>query len=143
MSVLRKFILEDALLKSLIATVALAVVLVGCCVAPSMGQGVTEGFTLYVTFFYPLHFLYNLQVTIHDQTGRIVGAGFSPDGSMIIIPVRTETPIIFLSAYALGYASGPLTNYVANPHFWVVAGASTIPVEIIGGDYWITINLAG
>ena len=133
---------DDSHLKSFFAVLALAFVLVGCCVVPSMGQGVTEGYTLYVSFFYPLHFLYNLQVRIQDQTGRVVGVGFSPDGSMVTIPVRTETPIIWLSAYALGYASGPLTNYVANPHFWVVAGTSVIPVEIIGGDYWITINLS-
>jgi len=129
-------------LKSLLIALVLGFVILGCSVAPSMGQGVSEGYTLYVSFFYPLHFLYNLQVTIHDQTGRIVGWGFSPDGSMILIPVRTESPTIWLSAYALGYASGPLTNYLANSPFWVVAGTSTVPVEIIGGDYWVTINLA-
>jgi hypothetical protein len=121
----------------------LALVLLGCCIVPSLGQGVTEGYTLYVTFFYPLHFMYNLQVTVQDQTGKVVGRGLSPDGSMVIIPVRTETPIVWLSAYALGYASGPLTNYYpASPQFWVVAGGSTVPVEITGGDYWITINLS-
>ena len=134
---------DDCSLKSLVLTVVLTLVVLGCCVVPSMGQGVTAGYTLYVSFFYPLHFLYNLQVTIRDQTGRVVGTGMSSDGSMLVIPVRTETAIIWLSAYALGYASGPLTNYVVNPPFWVVGGKSVIPVVSTGGDYWITINLSG
>lgn len=129
-------------LKSLVLAVVLTFVVLGSCVVPSMGQGVTAGYTLYVSFFYPLHFLYNLQVTIRDQTGRVIGTGMSSDGSMIIIPVRTERPTNWLSAYALGYASGPLTNYVANSPFWVVAGRSAVPVAITGGDYWITINLS-
>ncbi len=122
--------------------IMLALVFLGCSFVPAFGQGVTEGYTLYVSFVYPLNFLYNLQVTIRDQTGRIVGTGFSADGSMVIIPIRTETPTVWLSAYAIGYASGPLTNYVVNPPFWVVAGKSVIPVEITGGGYWITINLS-
>lgn len=139
---MHKFRRDDGALKSLVLALVLGFVILGCCVVPSMGQGVTEGYTLYVSFFYPLNFLYNLQVTVRDQTGRVVGVGLSPDGSMIIIPVRTESPIIWLSAYASGYASGPLTNYVANSPFWVVAGTSTVPVEITGGNYWITINLS-
>ena len=133
--------LDDGPLRSFVVGLVLALVVVGCSVAPSMGQGVTEGYTLHISFLYPLHFLYNLQVTIRDQTGRVVGAGFSPDGQMIIIPVRTESPIIWLSAGALGYASGPLTNWVASPRFWVIGGTSVVPVEVIGGDYWITIIL--
>ena len=121
--------------------VMLTLVFLAFSFAPAFGQGVTEGYTLHVTFVYPLNFLYNLQVTIRDQTGQIVGQGFSPDGSMAVIPVRTETPIVWMSAYAVGYASGPLTNYVVNTPFWIVAGRSMIPVEITGGDYWITINL--
>jgi hypothetical protein len=136
------FIRDGTSLKSLLLTVLLTFVLLGCCVAPSLGQGITAGYTLYVSFFYPLHFLYNLQVTIRDQTGRVLGSGLSSDGRMIIIPVRTESWTISLTASALGYASGPLTYYVVNPSFWVVAGSSGIPVAVTGGDYWITINLS-
>jgi hypothetical protein len=107
-----------------------------------MGQGVTAGYTVYVSFFYPLCFLYNLQVTIYDQTGSVVGTGMSPDGSMIIIPVRTETATISLTATASGYASGPLTNYIANPPFWPVSGNATVPVQVTGGDYWMTVGLS-
>jgi len=143
----------DGSLKSLVLTLVLAFVVLGCSVAPSMAQGVTTGYTVYVTFFYPIHFLWNLHVTIQDQTGRVVGTGFSSDGSMLIIPVRTERPTNWLSAYALGYASEPLTNWVANPHFWVVEGRSVIPVMstcalytaasgACSTDYWITITLS-
>jgi len=144
---------RDGSLKSLILTVLLTFVVLGCSVAPSMGQGVTTGYTLYVTFFYPVNFLWNLHVTIQDQTGRVVGTGMSSDGSMLIIPVRSERPTNWLSAYALGYASEPLTDWVANPHFWIVQGRSVIPVmsactlyTTFSGscstDYWITITLS-
>lgn len=129
------------MLKAAATTAVLVFAVFGLLAGPVMGQGVTAGFTVYVNFFYPLHFMYNLQVTIYDQAGRVVGSGMSPDGSSIVIPVRTESPVIALTASALGYASGPLTNYVANPHYWVVAGRSTVPVELTGGDYWITIVL--
>ena len=124
-----------------VAFVLLCFTVIGICVAPTMGQGVTTGYTLYVSFFYPLHFLYNLQVTIYDQSGTVIGHGFSADGSMIVIPVRTEAVTISLTATASGYASGPLANYLPTPGFSAVAGKSTIPVEEIGGDYWMTVVL--
>ena len=131
---------NESMLKA-VAFVLLCFTVVGICVAPTMGQGVTEGYTVYISFFYPLHFLYNLQVKIEDQTGTLVGHGFSADGSMVVIPVRTEALTISLTAIATGYASGPLTNYLPTPGFSAVSGKSTIPVEEIGGDYWITIIL--
>jgi len=120
--------------------IPLALAIVSSCVAPMGAQGVTAGFVLQVNFFYPFHFLYNLQVTVRDQAGRIVATASSPDGSMVIIPIRTETPIYWLTASANGYAGGPLTNYEANPPFRQISGMSTIPVETIGGNYWMTIN---
>ena len=119
----------------------LSCLILGGCFVPAMAGGVTAGFTVYVQFFYPFCFLYNLHVTIHDQRGRVVGTGLSPDGSMIVIPIRTETPITALTASASGAASGPLTNYFANPPFWPVSGSSTLPVEVTGGNYWLTIVL--
>jgi len=129
-------------MKLSVFAVVLTIVFLGCVVAPAFGQGVTAGYTVYVSFFYPLHFLYNLQVTIRDDTNHIVGIGLSVDGSMVTIPVRVETPTFWLSASALGYASGPLSNYEVNSPFWVVAGSSVVPVSITGGDYWITVNLS-
>ena len=124
-------------------TIALSVLLVGCCVGSVAGQGVTAGYTVYVSFFYPFHFLYNLQVTIRDQTGRILGTGVSYDGSMVVIPVRTENTTIALTASASGYTSGPLTYYYpASTNFWPIYGSSTVPVQSDGGDYWMTVNMS-
>ena len=134
--------IRGANLRGLAIAVLLSAVALGTCVAPAMGQGVTTGYTLYVNFFYPLCFLYNIQVTVYDQAGRVVGTGFSPDGSMILIPVRTENPSIALTTIASGYAAGPYANYVTSPTYWHVSGHSIVPVETIGGDYWITVNLS-
>jgi len=124
-------------------TLALSVLLIGCCMGSVAGQGVTAGYTLYVTFFYPLHFMYNLHVTIRDQTGRVIGSGISYDGSMVIIPARTETPTNFLTATVSGYGSGPLTYYYpASVSIWPIHGSSTVPVQSDGGDYWITVNMS-
>ena len=124
-------------------TIALSILLIGCCFGSVAGQGVTAGYTVYVTFFYPLHFLYNLQVTIRDQTGRVVATGISYDGSMIIIPVRTETTTIALTVTVEGYASGPLSHYYpASTSYWPIHGSSVAPVQSDGGDYWITVNMS-
>lgn len=132
-----------SLLKASTLTLALSLLLIGCTLGPVAGQGVTAGYTVYVSFFYPFRVLYNLQVTIRDQSGRVVGTGISYDGSMAIIPVRTETTTVSLTASASGYASGPLTYYYpANTSFWPISGSSTVPVQSDGGDYWVTVNLS-
>ncbi|HUK49951.1 MAG TPA: hypothetical protein VLV18_02850, partial [Terriglobales bacterium] len=127
-------------LKTNLLELSLLILVIGTCLVPIAARGVTEGFVVHLSFFYPLRFLYNIQVTIRDQTGRVVATATSPDGSAILVPIRTETPIYWLTASANGFASGPLTNYEANPTFWHISGSSTIPVETIGGDYWMTIN---
>ena len=129
-------------MKANLITLPLVALIIASCIAPIAAQGVTAGFTVYLTFFYPYRSLYNLHVTVRDQTGRIVATATSPDGSMVVIPIRTETSIYWLTASASGYASEPLAYYFANPSFWRIAGTSTIPVETIGGDYWMTITLS-
>ncbi len=130
-------------MRSSIYMITLSLLLIGVCLGGVAGQGVTTGYTVYVSFFYPFHFLYNLHVTVSDQSGRVVGQGTSYDGSMLIIPVRTESPTIALTASASGYASGPLTYYyVTSPAYWPISGTSTMPVQSNGGDYWITVNLS-
>jgi hypothetical protein len=136
-----EFYLEGGKVKVNLLMFPLMALIIASCVTPIAAQGVTAGFTVYVNFLYPLHVLYNLQVTVRDQTGRVVATAISPDGSMVIIPIRTETSIYSLTASASGYASGPLTYWVASPRFWRIGGTSTIPVQTIGGDYWITIRL--
>ena len=133
---------DDLPVKNFAVTLTLAFLVFGSCVAPIMAQGVTAGYTVYVSFFYPFCFLYNLRVTISDQTGSVVGTGTSPDGAMVVIPVRTEDATISLTATASGYASGPLTNYLPNPSFWPVSGKSTVPVQVTGGDYSMTVVLS-
>jgi hypothetical protein len=129
-------------MKALAISVALFMIALGSCVAPAMGQGVTTGYALYVSFFRPFCFLYDIQVTVYDPADRIDGKGFSPDGGIILVPVRTENPTIGFTIIASGYASGPLTSYQASPSYWVVSGHSSVPVEITGGEYWITIPLS-
>ena len=133
-------------MKSFALALTLSVVVLGCSLVPAIGQpaasGVTTGYTLFVSFFYPFHFLYNLQVTVRDQNSKVLATALSPDGSQILIPIRTESPIITLTASVTGYASGPLTYYYpASTNYWPVWGQSRIPVEVIGGDYWLTVNL--
>lgn len=123
--------------------IALSILLIGVCLGGVAVQGVTVGYTVYVSFFYPFRVLYNLHVTVTDQSGRVVGQGTSYDGSMLIIPVRTESPMIALTASASGYASGPLTYYyMTSPAYWPISGTSTVPVQSNGGDYWITVTLS-
>jgi len=129
-------------MKPSLLTLALSAILIGCSLAPVVAQGVTTGYTVYIAFFDPFHFLYNIRVTMYDQTGRIVGNGLSPDGQMIIVPIRTESPIMTLTAAASGYATGPFAGYQANPAIFAIAGSSTIPVQVNGGDYWLTIDLS-
>jgi hypothetical protein len=126
-----------------------------------MAQGVTVGFIVHIRFIYgcsatcPFAALYpfypwlsggyglsNMQVTLNDQTGRIVATGMSADGSEILVPVRTETPIYSLTARAYGYASAGQYS------FWTVNGISTIIVQTVGlyepdyvNHYWITIRM--
>jgi hypothetical protein len=133
---------------------ATSTLMIVCCLAPVMAQGVTVGYTLHVDFVYPYCWLYNLQVTFNDQTGRVVGTGLSLDGSELIVPIRMETPTITFTVRAVGYASvgsyyfWPLRTvtpgYPGSDYFWRVSGVSTILVassysQNVGGDYWITI----
>lgn len=131
-----------------VVTLAFAVLIIGSCSSSVMGQGVTTGFAIHVGFVYPYFALYNMQVTVNDQTGRIIATGLSPDGSELIIGARTEAPTYAVTVRASGYASygyypypywyafHPLTS--GNP-FWKVNGISTISVQTTGGDYWVTV----
>ena len=131
-------------MRSSIYMVALSVLLIGLCLGGVAGQGVTVGYTVYVSFFYPFHFLYNpfmLQSAINQVASLVEGTSY--DGSMLIIPVRTESLTISLTASTSGYASGPLTYYyMTSPAYWPISGTSTVPVQSNGGDYWITVNLS-
>ena len=131
----------------------LSTLIIGSFIAPVMAQGVTTGFILHVTFLYPYCNLSNMQLTLNDQTGRIIGTGMSPDGSEVIIPIRTETAIYSVTVRAFGYASiDPYHYWTGVYHSWPISGISTITLQTIGGvvttpnyrsssDYWVTIQL--
>jgi hypothetical protein len=144
------------MLKGSLIAFALSTLVIGFWMAPVMAQGVTVGYTLHVDFVYPYCWLYNLQVTFNDQSGRVVSTAMSLDGSELIVPIRMETPTITFTARAVGYASvgsyyfWPLRavtpGYPGSDYFWRISGVSTILVpssysQNVGGDYWITIEM--
>jgi len=141
---------EVSILKTIFIASVFMALIIGCCTAPVMAQGVTTGFAIHVGFVYPFCALYNMQVTLNDQTGRIIGTGMSPDGSEIIIGVRTETPIYSVTVRVSGYASFgsyPLDWWVLYPigvsnPFWPLSGTSTTIVQTTGGDYWVTVVMS-
>ena len=122
--------------ESLIA-VLLSTLVIGLVMVPVMAQwGVTAGFTVQVSFFYPcVCRLTNVQVLVSDQSGRVVAAAASPDGSMLVITFRTNTPEYWLLASATGYGS---FSYNLP---WLIHGSSIIPVQYNGGYYYATIYL--
>ena len=143
--------MKVGILKASLITSVFVALIIGCCTAPVMAQGVTTGFAIHVGFVYPYFALYNMQVTLNDQTGRIVATGTSPDGSEIIIGIRSETPIYSVTVRVSGYASfGSYPypySYVFYPIatsnlFWKLSGISTTIVATIGGDYWVTVLMS-
>ena len=137
-----------SILKTIFIASVFMALIIGCCTAPVMAQGITTGFAIHVGFVYPFCALYNMQVTLNDQTGRIIGTGMSPDGSEIIIGVRSENPISSVTVRVSGFASFGSYPYpywyvfypigASNP-FWPLSGISTTIVQTTGGDYWVTV----
>ena len=128
--------METGLLKGSLITVLLSTLIVGSFIVPAMAQGVTTGYTVQVTFFYPcVCTLTNIQVIASDQTGKPVAKALSPDGSMLLVMFRTENPAYWLIVSASGDAS--FSYY--RP--WSVHGFSVVAVQIIGGYYYATIYL--
>ncbi len=123
-------------LKGLTATL-LSTLIIGSFIVPVMAQGgVTAGFTIQVSFFYPcVCSLTNVRVVMSDQSGRAVATAVSPDGSMLVITFRSESPEYWLIASASGYGSFSYNMP------WLVHGSSIITVQNIGGYYYATIFL--
>lgn len=122
-----------AVRKRLIAFV-LSTLIIGTFVAPVMAQGFTVGYTIHINFYSYSCSLDSVQVSLYDQTGRLVGAGSSPNGGEVAVSFRTSTPIYSLNARAVGHAS--LGSYYS----WFVSGSRMINVET-GGDYWISVGM--
>lgn len=140
------------MLKGSLVGLALSIIMIGTCMVPVMAQGVTSGYMVHVDFVYPFCWLFNLQVSFSDQTGRVIGTGVSLDGSELIIPLRTESPTVTLTARAVGYASlgssyfwalrAVTPPYPGSDYYWQITGVSTILVQntsALRSDYWITL----
>jgi hypothetical protein len=126
-------------LKGIFISVVLSTLIIGTCILPVMAQGgVTRGYTIQITFFYPcMCTLTNMRVIVSDQTGKTVATSTSPDGSMLLVTFRTETPP---STYWLILnASGDASFSYYRP--WPVHGSSFVAVQMIGGYYYSTIYL--
>jgi hypothetical protein len=124
-------------LKGNLTAALLSTLIIASFIVPVMAQwGVTAGFTIQVSFFYPcVCYLTNVRVVVSDQSGRAVTSAVSPDGSMLVITFRAETPEYWLIASASGYGS---FSYNLP---WLVHGSSIITVQNIGGYYYATIFL--
>ena len=124
-------------LKGSLIAVLISALMIGSVVVPVMAQwGVTAGYTLQVNFFYPcVCTLTNVKVVVSDQSGKVVATAISPDGSMLIITFRTNTPEDWLAASATGYGS---FSYNLP---WLIRGSSIITVQYNGGYYYATIYL--
>jgi hypothetical protein len=110
--------------------------IVGSFVVPVMAQGTTIGYTAQVRFFYPCFCtLQNMRVTLSDQTGRVLATALSPDGSMVMMPVRLERPAYSLTASVSGYA------IIGQYSMWRVGGVNTLSVQTTGGEYPIIVFL--
>jgi hypothetical protein len=124
-------------LKGSLAATLISTVIIGSFLLPVMVEGgITAGYTVQVSFFYPcVCTLTNVRVVVSDQSGRAVATAVSPDGNMLVITFRAETPEYWLLASASGYGS---FSYNLP---WLVHGSSIVTVQNIGGYYYATIYL--
>jgi len=129
-------------LRASLTAVILSIIVLGSFVAPVFAQGgVTAGFTVQVSFYYLcVCSLQNVRVVVSDQTGRVVASSESPDGSMLIITFRVNTPEYWLLLNAMGYASFSYNKP------WPVRGSAIIGVQNFASPidyYYATILLRG
>ena len=111
--------------------------MIGSMLVPVMAQGVTSGYTIQVEFYSRcICYLSNMQITISDQSGRVIASGVSPDGRMVIIPFRMVTPTQWVTVHTSGYAS------IAFYRIWQISGLSMIPVNTAVDYYYVTVKVS-
>ena len=112
-------------MKASLTAALLSVIMIGLFIAPVFAQGgVTAGFTVQVNFSYLcVCSLQNVKVFVSDQTGKVVATSVSPDGSMLVITFRVNTPEYWLLLNAMGYASFSYNQP------WSVRGSAIIGVQ--------------
>jgi C4-dicarboxylate transporter len=137
----------NLLSESSVALVLFAL-MIGTCIAPVTAQSSnrpTVEFAIHVNFYYQsplLGSLSNIEITVHDQTGSVVGRTISPDGSEAMISFQTDTPVYIVTANAFGYATRQLYSSGPQYYIWPVSGVNSRMVLTVGGDYWISVKMA-
>ena len=124
-------------LKANFVAFALSTLMIASMLIPVMAQGVTVGYTIQVEFYSRcICYLSNMQITVSDQSGRVIASGASPDGRMAIIPFRTVTPTQWIIVHTSGYAN------IAYYRIWQVSGLSIVPVNTAVDYYYVTIKVS-
>jgi len=86
--------------------------------------GITAGFAVQVNFYFLcVCSLQNVKVVVSDQSGRVVATSVSPDGSMLLITFRVNSPEYWLLLNAVGYAAFSYNQP------WLVRGSAMIGVQ--------------
>jgi hypothetical protein len=108
-----------------------------CLLLPStLAQNVETTYTVHVDFYAFSCSLDIKQVSLYDQSGRLLAVGSSPYGGEIAITFTTpSTTVLSVTASAFGLAT--LGSYYS----WAVSGTRMISLGS-GGDYWITVRMS-
>jgi len=118
-------------------TLAVLLPVLFCLLIPStFAQTVQTSYTVHVDFYAYACSIDIKQISLYDQSGRLLGATSSPYGGEIAITFATpSTSSLSVTAAAFGQAT--LGSYYS----WAVSGTSTINLGP-GGDYWVTVRLS-
>ena len=121
-------------LRGKLAYLALAVLVIGTSFTPLLAQETPVVYTIHVNIICLACPLTNVQVTLNDETGRVVAERIIPTPFEITLTYSTTIPVNSLTVYASGLAS--FGSYSAR----LVSGSSIVTVGY-GGDYWTAVLL--
>jgi len=127
----RRFVVNLILLAVFMLAQPFAAQTFAVTVSP-MNQGLVGVYTIYVDLFHYPYSLDSVQVSLYDQSGRLVGSASSLEGAEVAISFMTSRPVYSLTAKASGLAVFGLG------YSWFVSGSRTVNVGT-GGFYWIYI----
>ena len=121
-------------LKRELLLLLVATLVIGLSITPIIAQESPVTYNVHVGFFYAYCSLSNLQITLGDQTGRIVAATQIPDAFEVTLTYAAPTPTSSLTVTVVAQAS--IGSYYAGS----VSGSRTIAVGS-GGNYWTVVQL--
>jgi len=105
-------------------------------IPPTLAQNIQTTYTVHVDFYAYACSLDIKQISLYDQSGRLLGVSSSPYGGEIAITFSTPSSSIqSVTAAAFGLAT--LGSYYS----WNVSGIRTINLGS-SGDYWITVRMS-